>query len=78
VPRWRGWSDGGETVNATRTKSHREAGTSWDDGPFRRVYRNEQGRLVDIPDFDAADWYDVTSLDDPCDVHVYVRLNFKP
>ena len=64
----------------TRFVSHREAGTSWEMGPYLRVRRDDAtGRLIPITDREWAtgQWYDVTSLDDPADVHVYVWMGTR-
>ena len=41
----------------------------------RHVYRQDDGKLVDVPPSDWVDYelIDVTLREDPPDVHVYVR-----
>lgn len=55
--------------------THRQAGTSWD-APFTRMQRTSDGKLVPITDAEWAEyeWYDITSLDDPTGVHVFIVL----
>lgn len=54
--------------------SHRQAGKSFDDPHYRRTCRVD-GQLKDITAQEWAEyeWLDVTSLDDPSDVHVFVK-----
>jgi len=57
-------------------QTHREAGTSFlYPFPQYRVQRVD-GKLVPISseDWNTYEWIDVTSMEDPCDTHVYVSL----
>lgn len=56
--------------------SHKEAGRSFEDGPYRRMERMADGRLVEIPSlvWDAYEWMDVTSNTDPMDIHIFIRM----
>ena len=70
-----GKSANGVPPQGEKRKTHREAGASWAD-PFERMYRDGAGQLVPLTDeeYGRHDWYDVTSLDDPAGVHVFVKL----
>jgi hypothetical protein len=59
--------------------THRQKGSSFDDTPYRRMRRDDNNVLVEISDREWVEgsWYDVTSLDDPCDVHVFVAMWIK-
>jgi hypothetical protein len=52
-----------------------EATNSWD-SPLRTRRLDENGKPISEADWRAGVWFNVTSITDPPDVHVYVLMRW--